>query len=938
MTSRRRNEKKKIKTKKLFFSGGAEKITLGSMRPIIKSLLVKNRNLSYYLEYINYRLSKENDTPPLSGNDHKMKATDVDSVLQTFSVAINIIETKKEETKNSSIKQQQEQQPSTAADDDDDDESSFMDCIEENGFCVLPKDRVEVTRKYFEEIKGMIETYISVRNQKIYEKLADDENNQRYTTILKNLMNKLFSSVLKKKPSEELVSVISVTAIPLAPSLQEAEAIKSNDDISTVDAVLLTEVETTIINEFNTFSSTLAQDLNELSVNLSVKISELLQKVHNGVHLTTLLDLNKLLIDHVGTYIEVFVSNNVNDYKGFIETIFLKVERNSSIFNAVLSCNTFIQNFATKLILNKELTEMFVKSLGTSFDVVNLISLISFTNLTLSGGLISSILDPSIVSKGTAAFSNLLEGTLAADYTKIYNDDTNLKKDGFLFLADQLVKVNDPTRFAKSRINSLISNVTGILYKNSEMVKNLNEKKESGEQLLNVVLSWNKTISETAFKGISFSHSGDKLWSKLEASTILRQFNPDTEEVSVNTNLTKIYSDYDNIIKEVNGIICKIRCVESFLPVNETLLFFIPDEKFQNFDEEEIALLLQYVIKKNEFIEVNNTIKSLTDLTNLIQNEISKEASMREFIKVKIYEVANIDEDCNETRPEGIQQQQQQQQQEDDNFWSWGSIKKTVQDVAQFAIDGKIEGKTPDEILALEDAKFNDLSLFSSQKGGTIIDKRNKEIFYQNLCTIIYNDWRMTNLVETDAKIDNLTELLSNCLAERLAAYKLLKQMGLIEVKCFESVLRKLSVSVVQSVKDEYNKLETQTINEENFLYCILELLCNQRVKLCVELFSKYYDTEGYKIYKQQEVSQFKQMWTTYKGKALETLSSTTITYGWKATQFIVNVLSKAQDLKASAAEKFHKYFFTNGGGTRRRRRTHKKRKRKTMKHTKTRR
>jgi hypothetical protein len=64
-------------------------------------------------------------------------------------------------------------------------------------------------------------------------------------------------------------------------------------------------------------------------------------------------------------------------------------------------------------------------------------------------------------------------------------------------------------------------------------------------------------------------------------------------------------------------------------------------------------------------------------------------------------------------------------------------------------------------------------------------------------------------------------------------------------------------------------------------------------------------------------------------------LQSTSVTYGWKATKFIVNVLSKAHDLKASAAEQFQKYFFTNGGGGRRRKRRRtckKKGKRRTKK------
>ena len=921
----RNNTSSGSSSKKLFY-GGTGKINLGSMQPVIKSLLIKNRNISYYLEYIKYKLGKENESQTIE-SDNKMKASDMESVLQSFFVAINIVEAKKDEIRNAP-KQQPDEVVVSKHDEDSDEE--FYECESSEGFCVLSEDRKEITIKYFEEIKNMIESYISLRTQKISEKLADEENNKKYITILKNLVKNLLNT-FSQSSTKELVSLIPVVSevTSLDKSLPVASEVTSLDkslpiDEPYVDAILLTEVESKVIENFKTFNAILVQDVHALTSNLNIKINELLIKVHRGEHQNTLLELSTMLTNYVGTYIEIFISNNVNDYKSFIETIFLKVNNNSNIFNAVLNCNSLIQNYATKIILNKDVIEKLIKSLGTSFDILNLVSLISFTNLSLSGYLIDSI----ITKTKAPGVSNLIEGTLAYDFTKIYDDDTNLKKDGFLLLADQLMKINDPMMtFVKSKINSITNNVTGILYRNDEMVKSLNEKKESGEQLLNVVLGWNKTINEMAFKGISYANRGQQLWKKLEASFILRQFDPNTEKINVNSNLTKIYQDYDNIIKEVNGVVCKLRCVETFLPISITSLSFIPDDKFQNFDEEEIAFLLQYIIKTNELSDIKNVIKSLTELTSLVQNEISKESSMKEFIKIKIHEVAKIDEDCNEktvntsTSPPVV-----------DNFWSWDSIKKSVQDAAVFAIEGTVEGRTPEQILELDEAKFKDLSLFSSQKGGTIIDKENKKVFYSNLSTIIYSDWRMTNLVLKKELNVSETELLHTCLEERLAAYRILKNMGLMDVKCFESVLRKLSMTVVKSIKDEYEKLQQQTINDDNFLVSILDLLCSQRIKLCIELFSKYYDTEGYKLYKQKEGLQFSEMWETYKSKIQETLLQNTLTYGWKATQFVVNVLSGIHTFKSVASDKFKKFFFTGGA---KRKRTRKNSKRRTFKRNK---
>jgi hypothetical protein len=941
--------KKNTKTKKHFFYGGAGKINLGSMQPIIKSLLIKNRNLSYYLEYINFKLIKENES-----SDDKIKASDVEAVLQTFSLAINVIEAKSEELRNNPPPPQVVKHEDVVNYDSENEEGfgDLPDC--KDGFCVLPEEREQVTRLAFNDIKELLENYIRERTKKINEKLTDEENNKKYTTILKNLVTNLFNTVLQNKEtiSKELVSSIAVASevTPLtSAALSVAQPVNTSEVVETVNIVQLTEVEGSVLNDFKNFNTNLAEDTRQLTFNLRTKIQDLLGKIHHGVHTKTLLDLSSMLIDHVGTYIEVFVTNNVHDYKSFIETIFLNVNNNSSIFNAVLNCNSMIQNYATKIILNKEVVEMLIKSLGTGFDILNLYSIISFANLTLSGDLINSIINPSTGAKAAAGIVNVFGDTLAADFTKVYNDDTNLKKEGFLFLANQLMKVTDPVRFAKTKINSIINSVTGILYTNDEMVKSLNEKRESGEQLLNVVLSWNKTITETAFKGISFTNGSDKLWNKLEASTILRQFNPNTEEIIINTNLTKIYADYDNIIKDVNSVICKLRCVETFLPISSTSMFtFIPDENFLNFKEEQIALLLQYVIQKIEFTAVKNTVKTLTELTNLVQDEISKESSMKEFIKIKIYEVANIDDDCNEKRvvdsPPG---------ENTDAFWSWENIKKTVQDVAEFAIEGTIEGRTPQHILELDEAKFKDLNLFSNQKGGTIIDKKNKELFYNNLATIIYCDWRMTNLVSKQQLDSAETDILHSCIDERLAAYRILKKMGLMDVTCFESVLRKLSNTlikpkdektvvkneyVVQSINNEYEKLQNQTINEDNFLLSVLDLLCTQRVKLCVELFSKYYDTDAYKTYKRENEPQFIEMWSTYKSKVQQNpLQNTYLTYGWKSCQFALNVLSKIHDLKSSASEKFKQFFFTSGGGTRKRRRTRTKkiRRRRTRTSTK---
>ena len=150
MPSKKKNLMKKTKTN--FFYGGAGKINLGSMQPIIKSLLIKNRNLSYYLEYINFKLIKENE----SSSDDKIKASDVESVLQTFSVAINVIEAKSEEIRNNPPPKQEPQQDVVNYDSEDEDLYDDFDC-HEGQFCVLPEEREETTRLVFNEIKELLE-------------------------------------------------------------------------------------------------------------------------------------------------------------------------------------------------------------------------------------------------------------------------------------------------------------------------------------------------------------------------------------------------------------------------------------------------------------------------------------------------------------------------------------------------------------------------------------------------------------------------------------------------------------------------------------------------------------------------------------------------------------------------------------------------------------
>jgi hypothetical protein len=73
-------------------------------------------------------------------------------------------------------------------------------------------------------------------------------------------------------------------------------------------------------------------------------------------------------------------------------------------------------------------------------------------------------------------------------------------------------------------------------------------------------------------------------------------------------------------------------------------------------------------------------------------------------------------------------------------------------------------------------------------------------------------------------------------------------------------------------------------------------------------------------------------MWETYKSKIQETLLQNTLTYGWKATQFVVNVLSGIHAFKLVASDKFKKFFFTGGV---KRKRTRKNSKRKTFKRNK---
>jgi hypothetical protein len=111
-----------------------------------QQVIIQNINLSYYLEYLRYKLGKENESQT-NESDNKMKASDVESVLQSFSVAINIVEAKKDEIRNAP-KQQPDDIVVSEHDEDSDDE--FYECESIEGFCVLSEDRKEITIKYFE--------------------------------------------------------------------------------------------------------------------------------------------------------------------------------------------------------------------------------------------------------------------------------------------------------------------------------------------------------------------------------------------------------------------------------------------------------------------------------------------------------------------------------------------------------------------------------------------------------------------------------------------------------------------------------------------------------------------------------------------------------------------------------------------------------------------
>jgi hypothetical protein len=636
-------------------------------------------------------------------------------------------------------------------------------------------------------------------------------------TLLQSAANKFslfFISTLKKiaeaTPNFNFASSESIPMEGMVPA-KLLNPLISQEDIDNYN--LLNKLETDLVNLTIKFKNILAiklKNINDKSILLLLS-----NKFYKEFHL----ELKKFILKYK------------DQYKKFIGNLII-IKKESNVLSSALKIrevNKFFQDNIFSFLTNKELLNQLASTYGTILDVKDAITLKTSIMAAISGNILeyfypTQITTSSILtSVGTTLASNdsfkiLIEKIL--NYNEIRSSgviqtDTTLENELKLNTMDGILASNPITHsFKKAR--TALSSIGNLLYRNAESTKGLLDQIENKSQMINLFDNVSNLIEDSAYQVISFSYKNDDLWRLIITKESSYKYLPSIQ-LKIKKQYSQIFFDYRKLIVDINSAICKIRCIDTFLP--ETVLdSAISDdntdiENISYSDLQEIEYTTMYLFISKKYTEIGDTLLFLDNLLKQLNEAYNikyKLEDLCEFIKSEILKILES------LTPKGTMNPAR---------WSPTGVRRGL-----FGGARNLPENTKEEILTLIcNIMLCDLKIKFGINQETEIDRTN------NL--LLLNNSRLEL-----KKISQITPYVKEISGDELLEYIQANNYDKFLERVYQIYNSKLSITPNQN-----------EIDDTSFLDTINSSINDLRIKLSFEFFRLYLNSEDYKLFKKEQ-------------------------------------------------------------------------------------
>lgn len=637
------------------------------------------------------------------------------------------------------------------------------------------------------------------------------------------------------------------------------------------------------IDNFNSFKS-IELNLAELTKKFKSLLTEKIKTI-NDVSILTI--LSNIFYTRYRKDIKEYVKENEREYRVFMDTIMLNTKSGEGAgIDTVLQIRNMtkiIKDNLINLLLNKELSTTLINSLGFALDSSSLFTILPFLCTLSAGGVMDYFKTPGLTAVGVATtqlvgqmnisnFKGSIDSIASYSGRKLTSDffthnDELLNNIGSNIVGSMLLSLNAESNYINKKMKNLANATADFLYRNNEFTATLLDKYENNEQLIKLTDDILNMVDDITFGIINTGYRNDELWDLISQKKQMYINNSKIQE-TINSEYVDIFFNYRKLVVDINNAICRVRCVETFMPDNilESVIEQENDSyiSYYDLDTREYVTMYYYVSKKYPIIA--DTIGLLTNLIKKIEQAYAIKYDICDYIKNEIKKI--LDKIV-------IRKSKSQ----NEKTGRWGPL-------GHRNILGGAVNLYPDD---------------------------KKEEILEILCTIITCEWKLKYGVDVESEVtrktnellqNNSTEKLHNLTGERqISSISGMQLLNFIQNNYYQDLLKDINEEYVSNLSSESDREQTTSTK---FLDTLFNSVNDLRIKFSFELFNAYLNSDEYIKFKQSNENIFREMFLDIERKSkpiVQYLTLCKITATTIGIKGIMSFINSWHDYKTKISE-----------------------------------
>lgn len=600
------------------------------------------------------------------------------------------------------------------------------------------------------------------------------------------------------------------------------------------------------------------EDIDNLNIlkNLETNLVELDFKFKNilSIKFQNILDKSVLVLISDKFYKEFhrelkeYIVKYKKNYKSFIISLIDIKQEGTSVLSTALKIkelNKFFQDKIINILTNDELLEKLLHAHGTALDIKSILTIRTILMSGISGNILQYFTTKPLSNLGIATtigknvgydlispeFKTLIEQLL--QYMEIRSDfvddllktDSPIGKDFTINSLNSMAQIaGHTTIFTFNKIRSSVSSIANFLYRNAESTKKIIDTMKEKKNIINLLSNLSNTLEDTTYQVINYSNN-DELWNLIRTKVSSYKDIPYIQ-AKIKSQYTQILFDYRKLIVDINSAICKIRCIDTFLP--ETILESSMNsdnnsvENISYYDLPDIEYTVMYLFISKQYPRIGDTLLFMDNLIKQVDKAYNIKFALEdlcEYIKSEILKI--LDTLTSQKAPK------------------------------QNNSSSQVKGNNP---------RFSPTGSRIGLLGGARnLPENKKEEILKLICNVIICDIKIKYAInqdnETDIKANEL--LLNNSILElkKLSEVNSSENMingdellTYIKTNNYDDFLQR----AYQNYESKLSSIPKQGITDISFLDTINFSIGDLRIKLSFEFFRIYLNNEDYKIFKDE--------------------------------------------------------------------------------------